>query len=375
MTENINTSEHTETAAGLWKYEPIPDDIEPYPEYRTSYENLDGVEITAARVRGKKHKHEGSNCDDWYDYCMLGDICIAAVSDGAGSKKLSRIGAKVASEAVCAYIKDKLAEIDNNDVRLALSLDYSSSEFINVCSRLAELLKNAFSAAYSAVEGAYLVRCDDEAITKMLGRKCEIKDFSSTLLTAVVIPLENGESFVITSSVGDGMIAAVNMNNSSENAVKILGNADNGGFSGETEFLDGNTTGERLATSTRIMRGEFTSLLMMTDGVADDYYPYSPEILRLYLDLMLNGIVNSKNSLAITENNGDTIAYARELAEKNGKSTEQLWDCRYELNIKRCDDEQDKAEQLKTWLDSYYQRGSFDDRTLVIITRKEPLKP
>lgn len=372
MTENINTSEHTETAVGLWKNEPIPDDIEPYPEYRTSYENLDGVEITAARVRGKKHKHEGSNCDDWYDYCMLGDICIAAVSDGAGSKKLSRIGAKVASETVCAYIKDKLAEIDNNDIRSALSLDYSSSEFINVCSRLAELLRNAFSAAYSSVEGAYLVRCDDEAIIKMLGRKCEAKDFSATLLTAVVIPLKNGENFVITASVGDGMIAAVNFDKASENALKILGNADNGGFSGETEFLDGNTTGERLATSTRIMRGKFTSLLMMTDGVADDYYPYSPEILRLYLDLMLNGIIKSPNNLAITENNDDAIAYARELAEKKGKSTEQLWDSRYELNVKRCDDEQDKAERLKAWLDSYYQRGSFDDRTLVIITRKEP---
>ncbi len=372
MTENININENIETAAGLWKNEPIPDDVEPYPEYHTSYESLDVMEITAARVRGKKHKHEGSNCDDWYDYCMLGDICIAAVSDGAGSKKLSRIGARVASETVCAYIRDKLAGIDSSDVRSALSLDYSSHEFISVCSRLAELLRNAFSAAFSAVEGAYLVRCDDEAIAKMLGRKCEIKDFSATLLTAVVIPIENGECFVITASVGDGTIAAVNMNNAYENALKILGNSDNGGFSGETEFLDVITTGERLAASTRIMRGELTSLLMMSDGVADDYYPYSPEILRLYLDLMLNGIVNSPNSLAVTDNYGEAIVYARELAEKNEKSTGQLWDSRFELDIKRCDDEQDKSERLRAWLDSYYQRGSFDDRTLVIITRKEP---
>ncbi len=372
MTENINTNKNTESASGLWKYEPIPDDIEPYPEYRTSYESLDGMEITAARVRGKKHKHEGSNCDDWYEYCLLGDICIAAVSDGAGSKKLSRIGAKVASEAVCAYIKDKLAEIDSYEVRSSLSLDYSSPEFISICSRLAELLRNGFSAAFSAIEGASLVRQNDEKITAMLGRKCEIKDFSATLLTAVVIPLENGESFVITASVGDGMIAAVNVNKSSENALKILGNANNGGFSGETEFLDGITTGEKLAASTRIMRGEFTSLLMMTDGVADDYYPYSPEILRLYLDLMLNGIVDFTNGSVSSEKSDSEIAYARELAEKNGKSTEQLWECRSDICVKKYEN---KAERLKYWLDSYYQRGSFDDRTLVILTRKEPLKP
>ena len=32
----------------------------------------------------------------------------------------------------------------------------------------------------------------------------------------------------------------------------------------------------------------------------------------------------------------------------------------------------DKSERLKVWLDNYSQRGSFDDRTLVIIEPKIP---
>jgi hypothetical protein len=34
-------------------------------------------------------------------------------------------------------------------------------------------------------------------------------------------------------------------------------------------------------------------------------------------------------------------------------------------------EEMPSEEKLKIWLDSYYRRGSFDDRTLVVLYREE----
>ena len=69
----LSDREVTEHTASLWKYNPVPDSPEPYPEYRNGYEQYSDGEIIAARVRGKKHKHEGSNCDDWYDFTRIDD--------------------------------------------------------------------------------------------------------------------------------------------------------------------------------------------------------------------------------------------------------------------------------------------------------------
>ena len=246
--KKLSDSDVTAHTAALWKYEPIPEEPEPYPEYRQSYDYANGTEIIAARDRGTKHKHEGTNCDDWYEFDRLGDWSVCVVSDGAGSKKLSRIGARISSEAACAYIKEQLSTIEHDETEKALAMPFDNADFTAACSKLAEIMRSGFSAAYSAVEGAYLIRANDEKIMEDLGRPCDVKDFSATLLAAAVIPLENGETFVISVTVGDGMVAAVNAEGEFTSALKLLGNIDQGGFSGETEFLDENRTAEKLLT-------------------------------------------------------------------------------------------------------------------------------
>ena len=75
--------------------------------------------------------------------------------------------------------------------------------------------------------------------------------------------------------------------------------------------------------------------MVMTDGVADDYFPPDPELLRLYEDLKSNGVLPGEQDA--TEEAGET----------NAASAADV--------------------KLLNWLDSYYVRGSFDDRTLVAL--------
>ena len=74
-----------EHPAHMWKYFPVPENQpEPFPEYKTLNLELPECSIIASRVRGKKHKHEGTNCDDWFEVSNYGKIACIAVADGAG---------------------------------------------------------------------------------------------------------------------------------------------------------------------------------------------------------------------------------------------------------------------------------------------------
>ena len=98
--KGLTNKEVTDHTASLWKYLPIPtDEPEPAPEYLQCDTTLPGGRVIAARVRGKKHKHEGTNCDDWFEIANVDDVTFIAVSDGAGSKKFSRIGARESCKA------------------------------------------------------------------------------------------------------------------------------------------------------------------------------------------------------------------------------------------------------------------------------------
>lgn len=398
---SLSDKEVTAHTASLWKYNPIPDSPEPYPEYRDSYEKYSGGEIIAARVRGKKHKHEGSNCDDWYDFTRIDDWVIAVVSDGAGSKPLSRIGARVSCEAASACLKKELSELKTKlpDIKSDLSRPFDDPKFNSVCSRLAQLVQDCFSAAYSAVEGAYMIRSGKPEFEEELGRKPDIKDYSGTLLAAVMIPVPSGEHFVIAVQVGDGMIASFNGGADFGNSLRILGSADSGAFAGETEFLvsDKMRTPESLGSRTKIQRGRITSLMLMTDGVADDYYPNNPQLLRLYTDLMLNGIIDfpSMNENAASEaefkvpepvaypwvNDSSvsySLQYSKNVMKETGEELDKLWDSRFGAVMRRSSLEsfgivngKTKSERLSVWLDNYVERGSFDDRTLLIINTSE----
>lgn len=397
--EMLTDSDVTAHTAAMWKYNPVPDSPEPYPEFSCEAKSDRNFDVIAAAVRGKKHKHDGSNCDDNFAFDIENGVLIAATADGAGSKPFSRIGSRAACDAVIKYAKARLAAIERStpNYREALGKPFDDTEFSAVCSELAGLLRDSFTEAFAAVDAAFEKRKDIAEFEQAIGRKPELKDFSSTLLVAVAIPVEteNGrEYFTAAIQLGDGMIAAVDENAEFENALIILGGADSGSFAGETEFITSEQmrTADSLKSRTKIRRGKMTSLMLMTDGVADDYYPNNPQLLKLVLDLKLNGIMDiNDNGISFLDevkipepvaypwvNDGDVkyaLQYAKNIIAEGRFDLKGLWqrpDVQKRASLEKFDivHEKERKEMLKLWLDNYVERGSFDDRTLVLVNVK-----
>lgn len=401
-TQDDQKKDVTKITASLWKYFPIPnDEPDPFPEYITKYEKSNGTAIIGARVRGKKHKHEGTNCDDWFETANIDNIKLIAVSDGAGSKKYSRLGAKAACQASIGYLVQQFRTLINNnfDILENLSLELSDEKCVSSCKSVAGLIQDAVVKAYNAVESEFYRDSLNPRYSDLLKRNITIKDFSSTLLVAAIIPLQNvtNENLVISCQIGDGMIALINSSESLEKSVKLMGEADSGDFSGETDFIVNKKLIEAssLASRTKLSRGKADIIMLMSDGVADDYFPNETEMHRLYLDLVANGIIqkyegSSSNQLSSKDieiirklpkpitypwvNDNSIIIglnYTKSISEEMGISLEQLWNDHTivslaSVQVKEALSSDDPAERLKIWLDNYVERGSFDDRTLVI---------
>jgi hypothetical protein len=130
---------------------------------------------------------------------------------------------------------------------------------------------------------------------KALGnRDLTLSDFAATLLLAVHTTIQykaTAYSFVLACQVGDGMSAAIYKNQASACA---LGEIERNGFCGETEFI---TSSKRklerdyLSAKTYPFFSPLRALMVMTDGVSDDYFPPRNSMLRLFGDLVLNGII------------------------------------------------------------------------------------
>ena len=406
--KNLSDKDVTDYTSNLWKYLPVSEnEPEAAPEYMSLYRELDDWCITAARVRGKKHKHEGTNCDDWYEVANVGNIIIIAVSDGAGSKKFSRIGAKESCRAAVGYLVSEFSALIKNDPEFleTISLPLGDKKCIDACSIAASILQQAVLKGRDAVEAAFYSRSFIPEFSQLLQRPIDLKDFSSTLLLTVIIPLSNEEreSLVINCQVGDGMVAVLHGNGSFENAQKLMGDPDSGEFSGETDFLTSSRMKESavLKSRTKLYRGIIDTVVSMTDGVSDDYFPNETQLRRLYLDLILNGIIEDRDKSASLSSFSEQqmhifkkipapiryswvndrnvivpIQYTSRICDALGIDLGELWENRSILMLAKLEladaiANESKAERLKVWLDNYYNRGSFDDRTLVIVEMQE----
>ena len=387
--------------ASLWQYHPVPqDEPDAAPEYKTAEKRIGTADFIAARVRGKKHKHEATNCDDWFAVAAVGDIAVLAVSDGAGSKRFSRVGARAASEAAVGSIYEQLRTLDAASVknRAAFALPMEEAAFGEACARLGAALHTGVLDARCAILAAFHERCGQEAYTKLLGRDLALSDFAATLLVTVAVPVpELGEVLVLSCQVGDGMTCAIDTHAPYGKAVKLLGRPDSGDFSGETDFLTSEAMADiaSLQRRTLVTRGACDLILTMTDGVADDYY-YNEQVL--YLDLVANGIVpGTQGEATFTRTEVEllrslpqpaafpwvndkeqhiALQYASRMCRKIPTTEECLWQNAHVLALAAEDTSlkgvASHAERLKIWLDNYVMRASFDDRTLALLAWKEP---
>ena len=389
--------------ASLWQYHPVPEE-EPdaAPEYKTAERRIGTAEFVAARVRGKKHKHDATNCDDWFAIAAVGDIAVLAVSDGAGSKRFSRVGARAASEAAVGSIYEQLRTLDaaNAKNRAAFALPMEEAAFGEACAKLGAALHAGVLDARRAVLAAFHERCGQEAYTKLLGRDLALSDFAATLLVTVAVPVpELGEVLVLSCQVGDGITCAIDTHAPYGKAVKLLGKPDSGDFSGETDFLTSEAMADiaSLQRRTLVTRGAYDLILTMTDGVADDYFN-EQEMHRLYLDLVANGIVPGAQGTATftraevellrslpqptafpwvnDKEQHIALQYASHMCREIPTTEECLWQNAHVLALAAEDTSlkgvASHAERLKIWLDNYVTRASFDDRTLALLVWKDP---
>jgi hypothetical protein len=384
----------------LWKYVAIPTD-EPDPHAESDSRaavSPEGWPIIGARVRGKKHKHEGTNCDDWFEFATAGCWTLIAVSDGAGSKRFSRVGARASCQAAIQQLTADLAKhrlVEREWSKEVFQRDGETGAFGAAdVEHVQEALHRAMTAALEAVKREAETRTESPDHERVLGRKLVLSDLSATLLLAVHTRVrfkERDYSFALACQIGDGMTAALDTNG------KILPLAvpDSGAFSGETDFL----TSEDKLTRANLCRKTFPlfsparALMVMTDGVADDYFPADPELLRLFADLVLNGAlalpetgieeqtvapVDIETTAEVAAAEGPKQVRLRSAvlyAEKRGVSMAELVLSTPLLRagqVREPEAPEPPCERLRVWLDSYQVRGSFDDRTLVVLHCLEP---
>ena len=393
---SMMTPQRSEAApsVSLWQYHEIPDGPDNHIEsYQKPGELFSGLKIVGARVRGKKHKHDATNCDDWFEFARCGPWTIVAVSDGAGSKKLSRVGARAAVDAAIAHLKQALSDKRISEL-VDLERDSETQLFVQPqLNCVQRVIYDAMHAAHRGIELAFSQRVDSPEYEQILGRKPQLNDFSATFLLALHYMVTDENTVVFACQVGDGITALVD----GLGKLKLLGTPDSGKFSGETEFITDKHQLEiqKLATKTFVHYGPMRALMTMTDGVADPYFPADPGILRLYADLVLNRVVELRGPDAAEVQaalaSGPTVdkfltrvatvaPLPREVplrsasiyASQLGMPVEQLA-ASPKLLIAGSMGEPgmcDEDNRLLFWLDSFYVRGEFDDRTLVMIYRE-----
>ena len=78
--------------------------------------NNQNIRVMAASVKGLMHAQQNQPCQDYCLYAQDGRNFVAILSDGAGSSKYGRIGAKVICETLTSILKN----IDFNEAKKAI---------------------------------------------------------------------------------------------------------------------------------------------------------------------------------------------------------------------------------------------------------------
>ncbi len=313
----------------LWKNIPTPVDIEYYhPDSDRTYvkvEARDGrpqKDIVAASQRGRSHAHEGNPRDDHFRVEYLEDCgwYIMAVADGAGSAKYSRKGSWLACDTSVEHCKSYFSDeksLHDFEEYITTYNGEANDEYRKLLGdSIHQLIGNAAFKSYKSIEA------------ESNAKGVPIKNYATTLLLAVCKKFDFGW-FVASFWVGDGAMCIYDKERS---YFKLLGTPDEGEFAGQTRFLtmpeifrDVTSFYGRLKFS---IEQDFTSLMLMTDGVSDPMFE---------TDANLNKI--------------------------------EKWDALWEnitKEVELTDDNTESQYQLLKWLD-FWSQGNHDDRTIAIL--------
>lgn len=90
--------------------------------------NNQNIRVLAASVKGILHTQQNKPCQDYSLFSQDGRNFIAVVSDGAGSAKYGRIGAKIICETLTSLLKD--IEFSDAKKAIAQAIEIARSKLI-----------------------------------------------------------------------------------------------------------------------------------------------------------------------------------------------------------------------------------------------------
>lgn len=281
--------------------------------------------LAIASKRGRSHANAGSFRDDDVAYRHFPESgwSVIAVSDGAGSARYSREGARVACHSVLEFFEHRLAA--NAFAELDTLISSASMQEAEVQKRISQIIYQQLGSAAQQV----LKTLESVA----LNNSFELKDFHATLIFTLIKKYDKGYAF-LSFGVGDCPIVLCY---NDLNSVSLMNKLDVGEFGGGTRFI---TMPEIFQSDTFAGRfgfrwvPDFNYLFLMTDGVYDPKFEVEanlekPEKWKAFLE-------------DLRGNNPEQVAV--DLRADNA----QL------------------PEQLSAWMD-FWSPGNHDDRTLIIL--------
>lgn len=266
-----------------------PDASEPYQKLSSAWDSGHVVSepgktrlaVVAASMRGRSHAHVGAFRDDDFSIRLgeyYGDWSYFAIADGAGSAKYSREDARVACETAVEQLKQLLENSEEGKAALA-----KLQEQILDKRRRGALIGAPELEPESAGLAKALYAVPYEIFNRLSAEaeemKATVRDYSTTLHCAAIRRLPETELtppmwLVLTYGVGDGGIVVDQPNGREE--VVTLTTPDSGEYAGQTRFV---TMRDQVAPEAVVDRvraavfQNFNALVMMTDGVADPFFP------------------------------------------------------------------------------------------------------
>jgi len=303
-----------------WKVLEPEDPNDPVPHTAGICRPLDARwDVVAGSVRGKLHAHKAMYRDDAFAADCVDGWHILAVSDGAGSAKLSRVGARATCDAAVSSMKTMLS-----------GYKLSDDEGVKPPDRDLMQLRAFLTLAACAAR--------DAIVKEVHSRNISDRDLYCTLLLCIHTTWKDNLDLLAAIQVGDGAIGVY----TDDGACTLMGIADHGEYSSETVFMTSFKQLFELPYDRRVLfslkRG-VRCVGVMSDGVSDDFFPEDKRLIELFV--------------------GNPVA---ELRSADGGPVKGMM-----LGALR--DESPEA-ALLDWL-RYEKKGSSDDRTLMLMYRKD----
>lgn len=287
---------------------------------------LGSKHIVVASKRGRSHANVGSFRDDDFAFKHFEDSgwSVVAVSDGAGSAKYSREGARIACQGVLDYFAAKFAEgafkvLDN--LFQGISEDADPDIQKEISQFVYSELGNAAKYVHHQLEQVAAVS------------EAALSDFHATLIFVLIKKYEFGYG-ILSFGVGDCPIGLVHGKIS---AITMMNTLDVGEFGGGTRFITMPEIFQSENFSSRFafkLVKDFDYLMLMTDGIYDPKFEVEANLSKIEKWQSFLEDINGKNA------DNKTVILKK--------------------------DNEELANQLSDWMD-FWSPGNHDDRTLAIV--------